>query len=695
MALNVALLRESFQKIAPQAERLADVFYDTLFERYPSVKPLFAGVSLPEQKKKLVAALVLVVKNLEKPDALKTALGQLGERHVEYGAKAAHYPAVGECLLAALAEVAGNQWTPELKKAWTEAYGAVADLMRAGARRSTHQPSNPSTREGGQHAMATVTKMMPKRNGRSVDGHAGNGHGKVAKATPGILARAETLYAALDNLGTNVLVADADLNLVYMNQRSTETLRAIEPILKEVLGLRVDELVGGSLDRFHGARAPEIRRLLTDHRRFPHRATISLGPKRLDLNVNLIEDGGQVVGYIVNWEDVTEKERLEVEAARLQNMMDATPINTMLADIDFTLVYMNPASYKTLKTVEHLLPRPVDQLVGQKIDIFHKNPEHQRRIVGDPKNLPHRAKIKLGPETLDLLVSPINDKSGKYIGAMVTWSVITTAIKMAADVKSVVEIVTASSTELNASAESMASAAEETARQAQAVAAAAEEATRNVQTVASSSEEMAASIKEISGRVQEASQVAQRAVKEAASTNEIMKKLGQSSQEIGQVVKVITSIAQQTNLLALNATIEAARAGEAGKGFAVVANEVKELARQTAKATEEIGQKIGGVQTDTETAVKAIVTIGETIGQVNEIATAIAGAVEEQSAATAEISRNSVEAAKGTAEVTQNVANVSTVAAESGRTAADIKTAASSLSQEAERLNVAVSEFVK
>ena len=692
MALNVALLRESFHKIAPQAEQLADVFYDTLFERYPSVKPLFADVSLPEQKKKLVAALALVVKNLEKPDVLKTALGQLGERHLEYGAKAAHYPAVGECLLVALAEVAGDQWTPELKKAWTEAYGAVADLMRPGTRRSTHQPSNPSPREGGQHAMATVTKMTPKTNGRSVHGNGANGK---AAAAGGILSRVESLYAALDNLGTNVLVADADLNLIYMNQRSTETLRAIEPIIKEVLGLRVDELVGGSLDRFHGARAPEIRRLLTDHRRFPHRATISLGPKRLDLNVNLIEEGGQIAGYIVNWEDVTEKERLEAEATRLQNMMDATPINTMLADVDFTLVYMNPASYKTLKTVEHLLPRPVDQLVGQKIDIFHKNPEHQRRIVGDPKNLPHHAKIKLGPETLDLLVSPINDKSGKYVGAMVTWSVITAAIKMAADVKSVVEIVTASATELNASAESMSTAAEETARQAQAVAAAAEEATRNVQTVASSSEEMAASIKEISGRVQEASQVAQRAVKEAASTNEIMKKLGLSSQEIGQVVKVITSIAQQTNLLALNATIEAARAGEAGKGFAVVANEVKELARQTAKATEEIGQRIGGVQTDTETAVKAIVTIGETIGQVNEIATAIAGAVEEQAAATAEISRNSVEAAKGTAEVTQNVANVSKVATESGRTAADIKTAAGSLSQEAERLNVAVSDFVK
>jgi methyl-accepting chemotaxis protein len=546
--------------------------------------------------------------------------------------------------------------------------------------------------------MATITKAAPGRTARTTNGNGARGHhsnGNGTRARSDLLARAEALYGALDSLGTNVLVADADLTLIFMNQRSRETLGALEAVIKEALGLRVDQLVGQSIDRFHGARAGQIRTLLGDRRHLPHRAVISLGPKRLDLTIAGIETDGRLDGYIVNWEDVTEKERLDAEATRLQNMMSAIPINVLLADTDFTLVYMNPASYRTLKAFEHLLPRPVDQLIGQKIDIFHKQPEHQRRIVGDPKNLPHRAKIKLGPETLDLLVSPITDKAGKYAGAMVTWSVVTNAVKLAADVKAVVDIVTSSSTELNASSQSMAAASEETARQAQAVAAAAEQATRNVQTVASSAEEMAASIKEISSRVQEASHVAQRAVTEAASTNQTMEKLGQSSQEIGQVVKVITSIAQQTNLLALNATIEAARAGEAGKGFAVVANEVKELARQTAKATEEIGQKISGVQADTENAVRAIRGIGDTIGQVNEIATAIAAAVEEQAAATAEISRNSVEAAKGTADVTQNIGSVSSVAAESGKTSADIQMAAAELAKEAERLSVAVAEFTK
>ena len=184
-------------------------------------------------------------------------------------------------------------------------------------------------------------------------------------------------------------------------------------------------------------------------------------------------------------------------------------------------------------------------------------------------------------------------------------------------------------------------------------------------------------------------------MRQAATTTETMSKLGQSSQEIGQVVKVITSIAQQTNLLALNATIEAARAGEAGKGFAVVANEVKELARQTAKATEEIGNKIAGVQADTGSAVNAIKEIAGVINKINEISTTIASAVEEQNAATGEISRNVGEAAKGTADVSYNIATVTQVAQEGGRTAENIKQASGQLSVEAEKLNAAVADFMK
>lgn len=262
------------------------------------------------------------------------------------------------------------------------------------------------------------------------------------------------------------------------------------------------------------------------------------------------------------------------------------------------------------------------------------------------------------------------------------------------DVKGVVQMVTVSAAEVETSAQGMAASAEETTCQAQAVAASSEQTTRNVQTVASSAEELTASIREIASLVQEASTVAQHAVRQSAGASATMVQLGQSSKEIGQVVKVITSIAQQTNLLALNATIEAARAGEAGKGFAVVANEVKELARQTARATEEIERKIASVQDDAENAVRNISDISGVIGKINEISGTIAAAVEQQNAATGEISRNVTEAARGTADVTMNIAGVTVAAGESAHTAETLNGAAANLNSEAVRLGTAVDNFL-
>jgi methyl-accepting chemotaxis protein len=250
-----------------------------------------------------------------------------------------------------------------------------------------------------------------------------------------------------------------------------------------------------------------------------------------------------------------------------------------------------------------------------------------------------------------------------------------------------------SSEELTAVSQQMAANAEETAVQANVVSAASEQVSRNVASVATASEEMQASIREISKNANDSARVAKNAVIVAQSTNDTMRKLGESSQEIGNVIKVITSIAQQTNLLALNATIEAARAGEAGKGFAVVANEVKELAKQTAKATEEISEKIEATQEVTKGAVLAIEEIGAIINQINDISNSIASAVEEQTVTTNEIGRSVTEAARGVNDIAKNIGGVATAAKETTQGANDTKTASLELSEMAARLQASVSKF--
>jgi methyl-accepting chemotaxis protein len=246
--------------------------------------------------------------------------------------------------------------------------------------------------------------------------------------------------------------------------------------------------------------------------------------------------------------------------------------------------------------------------------------------------------------------------------------------------------VSAASNGLSATSEQITANSEETSAQANVVSQATQQVSQNLRTVATGADEMGTSIKDIAKNATEAATVATSAVRAAEATNATIAKLGASSAEIGQVVKVITSIAQQTNLLALNATIEAARAGEAGKGFAVVANEVKELAKETAKATEDISRKIEAIQIDTKAAVDAIATISEVINQINGISSTIATAVEEQNATTNEMARNVSEAAHGSAEITSNIAGVAQAAESTSRGASDTQKAARQLVETSSQL---------
>ncbi len=263
-----------------------------------------------------------------------------------------------------------------------------------------------------------------------------------------------------------------------------------------------------------------------------------------------------------------------------------------------------------------------------------------------------------------------------------------------AGISEVLSTVAAASQQLQASASTMTAIASESTDRATTVAAAAEEASANVQTVATAAEELSASISEIGRQVQRSSEIAADAASRAEVTHDRVRGLSRAANKIGEVVQLITDIAEQTNLLALNATIEAARAGDAGKGFAVVASEVKNLANQTAKATDEIAQQIGSVQFETEEAVKAIDDIVRIVEEINDVSGSIASAVEEQNAATSEIARNVQEAAAGTEEVTTTIAGVSKAAGEAGAASTQVLSASEDLNSQSRHLQSMVDKFL-
>ena len=544
-----------------------------------------------------------------------------------------------------------------------------------------------------------------------------------------------------ENSPVNILMANQDLEITYANPSSIKTLKSLEHLLP----VRATEIVGQNIDIFH--KDPSYQRgILRNDKNLPHNAIIAVGDEKLDLLVTAsYDDDGEYLGPMVTWSIVTEKLRLESEAAEKSAIVENAPTNILLADLNGTITYMNPASSRTLKTIESALPVRVDQIVGGSYDVFHKNPAHQRQLLADPQNLPYEAEIDFGGEWLKLVAAAIFDANGNYIGPMIAWDLITEAKQAAVrerenqererqaqeelrnKVDQLLSVVRAASQgdltmaitvtgedavgELAGGLDQMMSDLRQIIGQVVEGAAQFTEGSRVIaessqalaegsQTQSASVEEMSASIEQLTRSIEAVKDNAGDANRVAKETSELAEEGGtavqksveamdlikKSSEQISEIIQVISEIASQTNLLALNAAIEAARAGEHGLGFAVVADEVRKLAERSSEAAKEISALIK----ESTARVEDGATLSEQTGAALE---KIIQGVESTASKISEIAEATTEQSANACEVANAIQSVSAVTEQSAAGSEEMASSSEELGAQASTLSELVSRF--
>ena len=697
--LDIAALETSFALIAPKAEELVARFYSELFCRHPAVESLFVDTDMQAQQDKLLAALKLVVENIRHPAKLLPVLRELGQRHEAYGASPAHYVAVAETLLDVMGDIAGDAWTTQIRDAWSGALGLIADVMLNEYRHAVASDTESDIESNLESNFEPNLKPNLEPNRKSTS----ESNEEVDMSKESTAAENSRIKQALDSVSANVMVADANLEIIYMNNTVTEMFQAAEAdIRKDLPRFDVRSLMGTNIDDFH--KNPAHQRGLLAELSDTFESRLELGGRTFSIIANpIIADDGERIGTVVEWQDLTEQlareeeERKRVEAERLiaaengriKQALDGVTTNVMIGDNDLNIVYMNEAVTKLFREVESDVRKDLpsfdaNNLLGTCIDLFHKNPAHQRSMLAR-LTATHTAELDVGGRTMRVIASPVFDNDGERLGTVVEWADRTQELAIEKEVETVVggavegdltkRIPTEDKTgffqnlgnsvnelmvkltgvvgEIQHASDNVKAGAQEIAEGNTDLSQRTEEQASSLEETSSSMEEMTSAVRESADNAAHANQLAKEARKEAEQGGAVveqavnaMQEINEASKKIADIISVIDEIAFQTNLLALNAAVEAARAGDQGRGFAVVAGEVRNLAGRSASAAKEIKGLIVESLAKVEDGSKLVNQSGEALDKivngskkVTDIVGEIAASSQEQSAGIDEINK--------------------------------------------------------